>query len=103
MASVYTLGFFGLIGRNPNLFCLLGMVLVLGMGIDYGIFLQDRRGGNHRIGLLSASLAACTSLLSFGLLAFSRTPAMQTFGLSMLLGIGFSWLLGPCFQRQERP
>ena len=100
LASLYTLGFFGLTGRNPNFFCMLGLVLVLGMGIDYGIFLQDRRGGNHRVGLLSASLAAGTALLSFGLLALSRTPALRTFGLSMLLGIGCSWLLAPCFQKK---
>jgi predicted exporter len=100
LASIYTLGFFGLTGRKANLFCMLGLVLVLGMGIDYGIFLQDRRGGDHRVGLLSASLAAGTALLSFGLLALSRTPALRTFGLSMLLGIGCSWLLAPCFQKR---
>jgi predicted exporter len=102
LASLYTLGLFGLTGRSNNLFCMLGLVLVLGMGIDYGIFLQDRRAGDRRIALLSASLAASTALLSFGLLALSRTPALRAFGLSMLLGIGLSWLLAPCFQRGDQ-
>lgn len=101
LASLYTLGIFGLTGQNSNLFCILGLALVLSTGIDYGIFLQDRRAGDHRVALLSSSLAAMTTLLSFGLLALSRTPALHTFGLSMLLGIGLSWLLGPCFRGNE--
>jgi hypothetical protein len=38
---------------------------------------------------------------AFGLLALSATPALHTFGLSMLFGVGLSWLLSPCFRLSE--
>jgi len=71
------------------------------MGVDYGIFMQDRHTGDFKVALLSSSLAACSTLLSFGLLALSHTPALQIFGLSVLLGIGGSWLLAPCFSKGD--
>jgi len=40
-------------------------------------------------------LSAVTALLSFGLLALSTMPALQHFGLTLLLGIGFTALLAP--------
>jgi len=101
LASVFTLGFFGLTGRNPDLFCILGLVLTLGMGIDYGIFFQHGETDDPRVALLSSSVAAITTWASFGLLALSQTAALQSFGLSTFLGILLSWLLAPCFHSAE--
>jgi predicted exporter len=42
-------------------------------------------------------LSAASTLLSFGLLALSGTPALRAFGLTMLLGTALVWLAAPCF------
>jgi predicted exporter len=90
-ASLTTLGVFGWLGVPFNLFTLLALWLVLGLGIDYGIFL--RHGRDHRVtAILSVTLSACTTLIAFGLLAFSATPFIRSIGLTLLFAITLSWL-----------
>ncbi len=101
LACLGTAGLFGFLGLNCNLFCVFGLLLSLDMGVDYGIYMHDRGSGDFRVALLSTSLAAMTALLSFGLLALSRTPALNIFGLTVLLAISGSWLLTPCFSKSE--
>ena len=85
------MGIFGWLGVPFNLFTLLALWLVLGLGIDYGIFL--RHGRDHRVtAILSVTLSACTTLIAFGLLAFSATPFIRSIGLTLLFAITLSWL-----------
>lgn len=100
LACLSTAGLLGWLGVDFNLFCVFGLLLSLDMGVDYGVYMQERGAGDFRVSLLSASLAAITTLLSFGLLALSHTPALRVFGLTVLLAIGGSWLLAPCFQKR---
>lgn len=93
-----TVAVLGLIGEPVQLFTVLGLFLVLGMGEDYGIFMLEHPNPEHGATWLAVSLAAVTTLLSFGLLAFSQTPALHSFGLATLIGIAVSWLLAPAFQ-----
>lgn len=97
LACLLTLALLGLAGQPVQLFTLLGLFLVLGMGEDYGIFMLEHPHPDAGATWLAVSLAAVTTLLSFGLLAFSHTPALQAFGLATGLGITFSWLLAPAF------
>ena len=96
-ATLAAMGTIGWMGQSLNLFSMIGQVLVLGMGVDYGIFMQGKRGSDFGAAILGVTLAAMSTLLSFGLLTFSSTPALANFGLSVLVGIGFSWILAPCF------
>jgi predicted exporter len=91
LASVVTLGLFGWTGVPVNLFTLLALWLVLGLGIDYGIFL---RHGRHALStaVLSVTLSATTTLIAFGMLAFSATPFIRSIGLTLLCAISLSWL-----------
>lgn len=90
-ATLTTVGIFGWLGVTFNLFTLLALWLVLGLGIDYGIFL--RHGRDHRItAILSVTLSACTTLIAFGLLALSATPFIRSLGLTLLFAITLSWL-----------
>ena len=93
-ATLITLGLLGWLEVPVNLFTVLALLLVLGVGIDYGIYMQEDHVRQDRAAWVGVSLSALTTLLSFGLLALSQTPALQTFGLTMLLGVGLSWLLG---------
>jgi predicted exporter len=97
VASVLSLAILGLAGQSLQLFHVLALMLLLGVGVDYGIFMQeDPRRGNDAP-WLAVGLSAVSTLLSFGLLALSATPALRAFGLTMLLGTALVWLAAPCF------
>ena len=101
-ATLTTVGIFGWLGVPFNLFTLLALWLVLGLGIDYGIFL--RHGRDHRVtAILSVTLSACTTLIAFGLLAFSATPFIRSIGLTLLFAITLSWLFAllACMTEKE--
>ncbi len=93
-AAMLTLGMFGWIGLPLNLFCVFALLLVLGIGIDYTIFLVES-GSQHESTMLAILLSAGTTLLSFGLLAIASTPVLRTFGLTVLFGILAALALAP--------
>lgn len=77
-----------------SLFNTLALFLVLGIGIDYGVFFAETRQPEPDL-LMAIVLSAITTLLSFGLLSLSETPAIYAFGSTMLFGISLSLLLAP--------
>ncbi len=97
LASALTLAILALLGQPLQLFNILALLLILGMGVDYGIFMLENPEAHATRPFLSITLAAISTLLAFGLLALSATPALHAFGLTMLFGIGLSWLLTPAF------
>jgi predicted exporter len=99
IASIATLAILGFAGQNLQLFHVLALMLLLGVGVDYGIFMQEHPGRRHFTSWLAVGLSAANTILSFGLLGLSRTPALQSFGLTMLIGIALVWLIVPCFGR----
>jgi predicted exporter len=102
LATVVTVAFLGFAGQSLQLFHVLALMLLLGIGIDYGIFFQEQgRHSDHTAGL-AVGLSALSTLLSFGLLGLSTTPALQAFGVTMAVGIAAVWLFVPCF-RIEQP
>ncbi|RUO91844.1 hypothetical protein D7Y11_17820 [Corallococcus sp. AB018] len=96
LGTLLTLAIFGWAGAPLQLFTVLGLVLLLGMGVDYGIFLLEHPGDGSA--WLAVALAGVSTLLSFGLLGLSATPALRSFGLAMLLGEVTIWILTPCFR-----
>jgi predicted exporter len=75
-----------------NLFHVLALLLVLGMGADYAIFLREARG-DEGPAMLAVVLAMLTAALSFGLLSFSSTPFIRAIGQVQALGIFIALLL----------
>lgn len=96
IAALASLSASAWLGEPVQLFTVLAHFLILGTGVDYGIFLLEHH--TDPSAWLAVSLGAASTLLAFGLLALSATPALHTFGLSMLFGVGLSWLLSPCFR-----
>ncbi len=94
IAALCVLAVLGYSAQPLTLFHILGVLVLLGMGTDYGIFLTepDPSGAPW----LAVGLGAVSTLLAFGLLAFSHTPALAAFGLTLLIGIAIVWLLSPC-------
>ncbi|MDR3212890.1 MAG: hypothetical protein LBT71_03065 [Azoarcus sp.] len=99
IAGGATLAVMGYLGIPLQLLSILALLLTLGMGIDYAIFLQARQTHAHT--LLATTLAASLTLLSFGLLALSGTPALHALGLTVTLGVALSWLLTPVFMQKN--
>ncbi|WP_313219310.1 MMPL family transporter [Stenotrophomonas sp.] len=96
VAGALTLALLGLFGQPLQLFNVLALMLLLGMGIDYGIFLIEHRGDASA--WLAVCVGAASTWLSFGLLGLSATPALRAFGLTLLFGIGLVWLISPLFR-----
>ncbi|EJM26132.1 hypothetical protein PMI22_00008, partial [Pseudomonas sp. GM21] len=84
----------GWLGQPLTLFSLFGLLLVTAISVDYAILMREQVGG-AAVSLLGTLLAALTTWLSFGLLAVSSTPAVSNFGLSVSLGLAFSFILAP--------
>ncbi len=96
-ASILSLALLGFAGQSLQLFHVLALMLLLGVGVDYGIFLQEDASHGDAAPWLAVGLSAASTILSFGLLALSGTPALRAFGLTMLAGTALVWLIAPCF------
>ncbi|HEX4503494.1 MAG TPA: MMPL family transporter [Scandinavium sp.] len=77
-----------------NLFSLLALVLVLGIGVNYTLFFSNPRG-TPLTSLLAITLAMITTLLTLGMLVFSATQAISSFGIVLVSGIFTAFLLSP--------
>lgn len=94
LAVLSTLSLLALTGQAINLFHVLALIMVLGIGIDYTLFFHEA-GREQRYTFMAITLSAITTLLSFGLLALSATAAISGFGLTVLTGITVCYLLSP--------
>ena len=99
LATAFTLTAIVYLGYGINIFHLMALILVLGIGLDMGIFLHESHEAPHT--WLAVSLSAYTSLLAFGLLVLSDTPVLHHFGLTVLLGLSFTWFLVPVMRRNK--
>jgi predicted exporter len=81
-------------GHPVNLFSLLALVLVLGIGINYTLFFSNPRG-TPLTSMLAITLAMMTTLLTLGMLVFSATQAISSFGIVLVSGIFTAFLLAP--------
>jgi len=81
-------------GHAVNLFSLLALALVLGIGINYTLFFSNPRG-TPLTSMLAITLAMVTTLLTLGMLVFSATQAISSFGIVLVSGIFTAFLLSP--------
>lgn len=99
-ASLLTLACLGWLGEPFQLANVLALLLLLGIGVDYGIFLMEHAGDGAA--WLAVVLGAASTWLAFGLLALSATPALHAFGLTLLLGIALVWAASPWLRPAAR-
>ncbi|MDO9167992.1 MAG: MMPL family transporter [Methylobacter sp.] len=94
VALAVSLAMIGWFGQLFSLFNLFALLLVLGIGVDYGLFFfiaGDRRDSTS----LGVTLSALTTLLAFGLLATSSTEIVHAFGFTVAVGIVTALLCAP--------
>ncbi|MFN8391107.1 MAG: MMPL family transporter [Bdellovibrionota bacterium] len=84
----------GLSNQPVNLFSVLAILIVLGLGIDFAVFLLE---GEHEIEatMFAVLLSALSTLLSLALLALCSAPVLRSFGQSMFLGTGAAMVFAP--------
>ena len=70
VAALLTLAVLGITGQPINLFSVLALLLVLGIGIDYTIFFAEAKE-KRETAMLAILLSACTTILSFGFLSLA--------------------------------
>lgn len=97
LAAATALAVVVLAGYEVNLLHVVGLILVLSMGVDYGVFMVESHA--HEDGpaatMTSLLLACVSTVLSFGLLAMSSNPALRALGLIAGIGVLLSLLLAP--------
>ena len=99
LASLFAASVFGFAGIEFNFFAIVGVILTLGIGIDYALFFKE--GGRQNLTTtLAIMLSAMTTIISFGSLACSAFVPIKTFGFVVLLGISCCFLLSP-FSRND--
>ncbi len=84
-AVTSTLLLLSLFGYGITLFHAMALFLVLGLGMDYVIFVSELQQ-EKQMTLQAVFLSALTSLLSFGLLSLSSIPVVHAFGITVLIG-----------------
>jgi predicted RND superfamily exporter protein len=84
----FMFGVMGLLGMRFNLFNIVATILVIGLGVDYGIFMVCRISERYEHDTEHAVLySGLTTIAGFGALVLARHPALHSIGLTVLLGI----------------
>jgi predicted exporter len=97
LVAMIVLAALAVAGVPVNLLHVMSLVMVTGMGVDYGVFLVDAAGRREAIGatMLSLLISCLTTALVFGTLAFSSQPALRAIGVTTGLGILLSYAFAP--------
>jgi hydrophobe/amphiphile efflux-3 (HAE3) family protein len=112
-AILLTFGILGIVQPELTLLTIAVAALLLGLGVDYSIYLANRFAEEHTIedkiervektlGLTGKAVFLCafTTIIGFGSLMTSPMPPMVTFGFGCAIGITFAFisatLLVPC-------
>lgn len=94
LAWLWTTGVMGLFGMQFNIFNIIISTFVLGLGIDYSVFimrglLQEYHKGKRMLESYKTSilLSAFTTLTGIGVLIFAKHPALRSIALMSIIGI----------------
>lgn len=101
LSLMAALGTLGVLGISLNLFGLLALILVLGIGINYTLFFANPKG-TPTTSMMATTLAFLTTLLTLGVLVFSHTHAISSFGLVLSCGIFIAFLTSPLALYRKR-
>jgi predicted RND superfamily exporter protein len=86
---LFMFGVMGGLGIGFNLFNVVAAILIIGLGVDYGILVVCKisEGSNHATEK-AVFVSGLTTLAGFGALVMARHPALHSIGVTVLLGIG---------------
>jgi predicted exporter len=89
------------VAQPLSMFHLVALLLVVGVGLDYGLFFHRAAGDGAEREQIVRALAVCASstTLVFGLLSFSQTPVLHAIGSTVAIGVILCFLLAAVFAR----
>ena len=94
LSLLVTASLLGYMAIPITLFHVLALLLVVGVGVNYSIFLVEGIDQKNAT-TLGVLLSVLTAFLSFGLLSFSSMPAAHNFGVTLAIGLFGVALLSP--------
>jgi predicted exporter len=97
LSAIVVLSLFAALSHEINLLHVVSLLVVMGMGVDFGIYLVDSVDSHRALGatLISILLCCLSTIFTFGMLALSSHPALRAIGLTSGLGIALSFLFAP--------
>lgn len=97
LVPILVLSAFAMSGEPVGLLHVVSLVMVSGMGVDYGIFLVDGAADREHFETTLVSLLLCclTTVFGFAVVAVSSHPALRAMGLTIGGGVTLSLLLSP--------
>jgi len=92
LAIALTAGTLVAVGSPMTVLHLVALLLVLGVGINYALFVARAAAARDEAGRTLRTLAVVsgTTLCAFGMLALSRIAVLQVIGSTVCIGVGFS-------------
>lgn len=85
---IVVMGVVNLFGESLSLFHVATLLLVIGLGLDYALFFNrpEDQGGERRRTVFGLLVCGTTTILVFGVLAFSKIPVLHAIGLTAACG-----------------
>lgn len=104
LAILLSVALLNLWGESMNLFHLISLMLVLGIGIDYSLFFFREAGDDRacRSTLHALTLCALSTVSVFAILAGSSIPVLHAIGLTVAIGVSMSYLSTYAFWQMPR-
>lgn len=103
-AIVATAALLAALGVKLSLFHVVSLLLVLGIGLNYGLFfnLPAQDEAERRRALFSVLVCVASTVSAFGALAFSATPVLRAIGGTVALGAVLSLLFAAMWAERDR-
>jgi predicted exporter len=91
------------LGESLNLFHLVSLLLVTGLGLDYALFFSSIRDDRDEAAIVTFSLIICSisSLVVFAMLAFSSMPVLHSIGITVASGVVAAFILSWGFAEKQ--
>jgi predicted exporter len=102
-AVVVVAAILNLSGESFSLFHVLTLLLVMGLGLDYSLFFNRSEGTEAERAKTAFGLLVCsaTTILVFGVLAFSKIPILHAIGATAACGSFCSLLFARLMAKEE--
>jgi predicted exporter len=101
-AVLVTCMLLGLGGIELSIFHLVGLLLVVAVGSNYSLFFdrQAPSGQDRSRTIVSLLFASVSTLVGFGLLAFSKVPVLSAIGSTVAMGAAMALVFSAIMSRQ---
>jgi len=96
-STLWLAGGISALGLKLNVANLVAFIVVMGLCVDYGIFIAHRAGRSRHEKdtsgtVLAVTLSALSSLIGAGVLIFAEHPALFSIGVTLVIGLGSGYL-----------